>query len=169
MLNPEKNWELKLMLMLLFQINDQRYAIASQQIVEVIPLVNLTKMTHTPDYFAGVFNYRGRIIPVIDLCQLISNQSCEEHLSTRIILVNYWGMDDTGKSTPHIMGLMAQRVIETLQTSAIDLVDVDIQIDKPPYLGKMILDDQGMIQCLHVEYLLSEVQQAYLLEDVHSE
>ncbi|MFM6003825.1 MAG: chemotaxis protein CheW [Sphaerospermopsis kisseleviana] len=77
------------MLMLLFQVNNQRYAIASQHIVEVIPLVNLTKLPHTPEYFAGVFKYRGRIIPVIDLCQLMSNQSCKEHLSTRIILINH--------------------------------------------------------------------------------
>jgi chemotaxis-related protein WspB len=157
------------MLMLLFQINHQRYAIPSQKIVEVIPLVNLTKLTHTPEYFAGVFNYRGRIIPVIDLCQLINHQSCSEHLSTRIILVNHWDMDATAESTPHIMGLIAPRVIETSQVSDIDLIDVDIQIDKPPYLGKMIVDEQGIIQCLHVEYLLSEVQEAYLIEDVNSD
>ncbi|MBC5796774.1 MAG: chemotaxis protein CheW [Sphaerospermopsis sp.] len=156
------------MLMLLFQVNNQRYAIASQHIVEVIPLVNLTKLPHTPEYFAGVFKYRGRIIPVIDLCQLMSNQSCKEHLSTRIILINHWDRDATEDSAPHIMGLMAQRVIETLQKSDVDFVDVDLQIDKPPYLGKMIVDEQGLIQCLHVEYLLSEVQQAYLVAEIHS-
>ncbi|WP_413174255.1 chemotaxis protein CheW [Anabaena azotica] len=157
------------MLMLLFHINNERYAIASQQIVEVIPLVNLTRLPHTPEYFAGVFNYRGRIIPVIDLSQLMTGQRCSEHLSTRIILVNHWGRDATQETVPQIMGLMAQRVVETLQKSDIDLIDVDIQIDKPPYLGKMIVDEQGMIQCLHVEYLLSEVQQAYLVAEVHSE
>lgn len=156
------------MLMLLFQVNNQRYAIASQHIVEVIPLVNLTKLPHTPEYFASVFKYRGRIIPVIDLCQLMSNQSCKEHLSTRIILINHWDRDATEDSAPHIMGLMAQRVIETLQKSDVDFVDVDLQIDKPPYLGKMIVDEQGLIQCLHVEYLLSEVQQAYLVAEIHS-
>ncbi|MTJ10483.1 chemotaxis protein CheW [Anabaena sp. UHCC 0204] len=154
------------MLMLLFQINNERYAIASQQVVEVIPLVSLTTLPHTPEYFAGVFNYRGRIIPVIDLSQLMSGKRCCEHLSTRIILVNHWGRDTTHENLPQIMGLMAERVIETLQKSDVDLVDVDIQIDKPPYLGKMIVDEHGMIQCLHVEYLLSEVQQAYLLESV---
>ncbi|MBK1987938.1 chemotaxis protein CheW [Sphaerospermopsis aphanizomenoides BCCUSP55] len=157
------------MLMLLFHINNQRYAIPSQQVVEVIPLVNLTTLPHTPEYFAGVFNYRGRIIPVIDLCQLISNKSCADHLSTRIILVNHWGRDATQETVPQIMGLKAQRVVETLQKSDIDLVDVDIQIDKPPYLGKMIIDEQGMIQCVHIEYLLSEVQQAYLVAEVHRE
>lgn len=157
------------MLMLLFQINNQRYAIPSKKIVEVIPLVNLTKLTHTPEYFAGVFNYRGRIIPVIDMCQLISHQICSEHLSTRIILVNHWDRNAIAESTPHIMGLIAPKVIETSQVSDVDLIDVDIQIDKPPYLGKMIVDEQGIIQCLHVEYLLSEVQEAYLIEDVNSD
>lgn len=156
------------MLMLLFQINNQRYAIPSQQVVEVISLVNLTKLPHTPEYFAGVFNYRGRIIPVIDLSQLMSDKSCCQHLSTRIILVNHWGRDTTQQSTPQIMGLIAERVVETLQISNKDLVDVDIQIDKPPYLGNMIIDDHGMVECLHVECLLSEIEPDYLLAEVQN-
>lgn len=156
------------MLMLLFQIHDQRYAIPSQQVVEVISLVNLTKLPHTPEYFAGVFNYRGIIIPVIDLSQLMSSKYCCQHLSTRIILVNHWGKNNRQQSTPQIMGLIAERVVETLQISDKDLVDVDIQIDKPPYLGNMIIDDQGMIECLHVEYLLSEIEPDYLLAEVQN-
>ncbi|MBD2448284.1 purine-binding chemotaxis protein CheW [Nostoc sp. FACHB-152] len=148
------------MLLLLFYINNQRYALASQQVIEVLPLVSLNILPHAPDYFAGVFNYRGQVVPVLDLCQLMSGKPCSQHLSSRIILVNYWG-GDVAKSS--VVGLMAERVVETLHKSNTELVDTNVQIGAAPYLGKMILDEQGMIQCLRIEYLLSESEQVYLL------
>jgi chemotaxis-related protein WspB len=156
------------MLMLLFCIDNERYALASEQIVEVVPLVNLKTLPHKPDYFAGVFNYRGQIVPVIDLCQLLHGKHSRDYLSTRIVLVNYQGnrSDSAWKpETPYILGLMAERVVETLHKSDLDLVDVNLQIGTAPYLGKMIVDDQGMIQCLRIEGLLAESEQVYLLPE----
>jgi chemotaxis-related protein WspB len=147
------------MLMLLLYINNQRYALASQQVIEVLPLVTLTTLPHTPEYFAGVFNYRGQVVPVLDLCQLMHGKSCSQNLSSRIILVNYEG----DVTTSSVVGLMAERVVETLHKSDLKLVDANVQIGAAPYLGKMILDEQGMIQCLQIEYLLSECQQVFLL------
>ncbi|WP_017740393.1 chemotaxis protein CheW [Scytonema hofmannii] len=63
------------MLFLLLTIDNQLYAIASQQVVEVLPLVILKTLPHTPKYVAGVFNYRGRIVSVLDLCQLMRDRS----------------------------------------------------------------------------------------------
>ncbi|HEY9801596.1 MAG TPA: chemotaxis protein CheW [Leptolyngbyaceae cyanobacterium] len=148
------------MLMLLFYINNQRYALASQQVVEVLPLVSLNSLPHAPEYFSGVFNYRGQVIPVLDLCQLMHGKPCSQYLSSRIILVNYWGGETANSS---IVGLMTERVVETLHKSDSQLVDANVQIGAAPYLGKIILDEQGMIQCLRIEYLLSECEQVFLL------
>lgn len=146
------------MLMLFFSVGDERYAIESREIVEIIPLVLLKTFPQKPEHIAGVFNYRGCIVPVIDLCQLMQGKPCSDNLSTRIILVNYCG---------HILGLMAEQVVETLHKSESEFVDSHIQIDAAPYLGKMILDDKGMIQCIRIEYLLSEVEQVHLLPQSH--
>jgi chemotaxis-related protein WspB len=148
------------MLMLLFYINNQRYALASQQVVEILPLVTLNTLPHAPEYFAGVFNYRGQVVPVLDLCQLMRGKPCSQHLSSRIILVNYGGGDTTKSS---VVGLMAERVVETLHKLELQLVDTNVQIGAAPYLGKMILDEEGMIQCLQIEYLLSECEKVFLL------
>lgn len=147
--------------MLLFSIGNERYAIASREVVEVIPLVLLKTLPHKPAQIAGVFNYRGRITPVIDLSQLMRGKPCGNNLSTRIILVNYYGHNHT----KHILGLMAEQVVETLHKSENEFVDSNIRIDAAPYLGKMILDDQGMIQCIRIEYLLSEAEQINLFPE----
>lgn len=153
------------MLMLLLNIGNERYAIESRQVVEVIPLVLLKTLPHQPECIAGIFNYRGRIVPVIDLCQLMRGKPSREYLSTRIVLVNYWGSNNIELKAPYILGLMTEQVVETLHKSESEFVDPNIQIDTAPYLGKMIVDEQGMIQCLRVEYLFSEAQQVNLLPE----
>ncbi|MEH2413408.1 chemotaxis protein CheW [Nostoc sp.] len=153
------------MLMLLLNIGNERYAIESRQVVEVIPLVLLKTLPHQPEYIAGVFNYRGRIVSVIDLCQLMRGKPSCEYLSTRIVLVNYWGSNNPELKAPYILGLMTEQVVETLHKSESEFVNPNIQIDRAPYLGKMIVDEQGMIQCLRVEYLFSEAQQLNLLPE----
>ncbi|GAC1449002.1 MAG: chemotaxis protein CheW [Chamaesiphon sp.] len=147
------------MLMLLFYIGDERYALEIEHVVEVFPMVALKKLHHAPDYIAGLFNYRGRIVPAIDLCTLIHGNPCRYYLSTRIILINYLDSDQT----EHLWGLIAERVTETLNKSETDFIDPGITVDGFPYLGKIITDEQGMIQFVRVENLLSSSQQAYLL------
>ncbi|MDF5706178.1 MAG: chemotaxis protein CheW [Nostoc sp. S4] len=147
--------------MLLFNVGNERYAIASQEVVEVVPLVLLKSLPHKPEYIAGVFNYRGRITPVIDLCQLMGGEPCSHNLSTRIILVNHCGSNNI----KYILGLIAQQVVETLHKSESEFVDSNIQIDAAPYLGKIILDDKGMIQCIRIKYLLSEAEQVNILPE----
>ncbi|MBD2299658.1 purine-binding chemotaxis protein CheW [Nostoc sp. FACHB-190] len=149
------------MLMLLFKVGNERYAIASQEVVEVIPLVILKNLPHTPKYLAGVFNYRGFVVPVVDLCQLMQGKSCGDNLSTRIILVNYCQHNHT----QHILGLMAEQVVETLHKSQTEFIDAHIQIDTAPYLGKMIVDERGMIYCLDIQSLLSETEQINFLSE----
>lgn len=148
------------MLMLLFYVGDDLYALDSSHVVEIIPRVSLRKIHHAPKYVAGLFNYRGAIVPVIDLCYLIQDKPSRSYLSTRIIMVNYFVKDNTKLS----LGLMAERVTETLNKPATKLVDAEMQLDEDhPYLGEIIMDDKGMIQRIRLEHLLSDSQHKYLL------
>lgn len=146
------------MLMLLFHAGDNLYALDSSQVVEVIPMVVLRKIYHVPDYVAGFFNYRGTIVPVIDLCHLIQGTTCRPRFSTRIIMVNYTAKD----GGQHRLGLMAERVTETLKRPDIDPKNA-LTVNDVPYLGEMFMDDLGMIQLIHWEHLMTEVQRASLL------
>ncbi len=146
------------MLMLLFHAGDNLYALDSSQVVEVIPMVVLRKIHHVPDYVAGVFNYRGTIVPVIDLCHLIQGTACRSRFSTRIIMVNYTAKDGGHRR----LGLMAERVTETLNRPDLDPKNAS-KVNDVPYLGEIFMDELGMIQRIHWEHLITEVQHASLL------
>ncbi len=166
------------MLMLLFYIKNDRYALESQRVVEVVPKVVLKTLHHAPDYIAGVFNYRNRLVPVIDLCRLIQGTPCRPLFSSRIILVSYQSYNDnslTGDryhtqtqeanaSQPsHILGLMAERVTDTFRKQETEVFVTGIKVDTAPYLGEMINDAQGMIQCLQLDNILPERERTFLL------
>ena len=110
--------------------------------VEVIPRVSYREVHHVPEYVAGVFNYRGSIVPVIDLCRLIRGAPSKGYLSTRVMMVSYARPDGTLR----YIGLMAERVIETLNRAETEFRDADIQAHEAPYLGGIITDKKGMIQ-----------------------
>ena len=58
------------MLFLLFQLGSDRYAIDALRVVEVLPCVQVKQIPHAPAGIAGVINYRGAPVPVLDLCLL---------------------------------------------------------------------------------------------------
>ena len=147
------------MLMLLFYVSKDLYALESSRVVEVIPRVALRKVHHVPEYVAGLFNYRGKIVPVIDLCHLIRSTSSRLCLSTRIIMVSYPNQHDRQQ----YLGLIAEKITETLNKPETAFVDSGIRVKEAPYLGGMLMDEKGIIQRIHLEQLFADVQNTYLL------
>ena len=147
------------MLMLLFYVENDLYALDTSHVIEIIPRVILRKAHNLPDHFAGLFSYRGVIVPVIDLSHLIQGKPSRSYLSTRIIMVNYIGKDNTKR----FLGLMAERATETLNKPDSELLETGHRLEEASYLGEMIIDEQRMIQRIRLEYLLSDFQHKYLL------
>lgn len=152
------------MLLLLFHLGDEQYAIDSQQVVEIIPQILLRKLYQAPKYVAGVFNYRGKIVPALDLCYLIGGYPCRQRLSTRIIMVNYPMPDG---STCHL-GLVAERVTDTVYKPEHEWIRSEVVSESNTYLGEMIPAEEGMIQRLRLDKLLSDSQRTWLLPENRS-
>jgi chemotaxis-related protein WspB len=146
------------MLMLLFQIDDNRYAIEASRVIEVIPMVKLKKLYHVPQAIAGVFNYQGEIIPVLDLCHLIKGVESRPALSTRIILINHHFVDNSTS----LLGLMAEKITETIEYQAEQWLNSGIKIADAPYLEKMLIDANDIVQRIQVNQLLSQQEQENL-------
>jgi chemotaxis-related protein WspB len=140
------------MLFLLFQIGNERYALEAGRVVEVLPMLALKQLPQSPDAFAGIFNYHGRPVPVLDLCRLTIGQPAAERLSTRIILIN----SPDGRGSQRLLGLIAEHATEMLRRNPRDFVDPGFTTKDAPYLGPVLLDPKGTIQWIHEQHLLSE-------------
>ena len=139
------------MLFLLFHLGKDRYALDASRVVEVVPLLALKKIPQAPRGVAGIFNYRGQPVPAVDLGELTLGQPARPRLSTRIILVHY--PDDTGQN--RLLGLIAEQAAEIIRKEPKDFVAVGVQMRAAPYLGPVAMDNQGVIQWVHEQRLLS--------------
>jgi chemotaxis-related protein WspB len=140
------------MLYLLFQLGRDRYALEASRVVEVTPLLALKPLPQAPKGVAGIFNYRGRPVPAVDLSALTLGQPASEQLSTRIIIVNY---PDAG-GTNHLLGLIAEHATGMVRKDAEAFVDPGVKIAAAPYLGPILMDATGAIQLVHEQRLLPE-------------
>ncbi len=146
------------MLMLLFHLGNSRYAIPVTEVVEVTPRVALETIARAPDYVAGLFNYRGRHVPVIDLCQVVQKRSCQDLFTTRIILVDFY----TAAGPKRTLGLLAERVTDTIECDPAAFTSTGLNIADAPYLGQAARHNADLIQQIRVADLLPHNVQAQL-------
>jgi chemotaxis-related protein WspB len=140
------------MLFLLFQLGNERYALEAGRVVEVVPLLALKQLPQAPKGVAGIFNYRGRPVPAVDLGELTLDQPAREHFSTRIIIVHY----PDGRGTDHLLGLIAEHATEMLRREPHDFSEPGVRLDAAPYLGPVLMDGNRAIQRIYEHRLLPE-------------
>jgi chemotaxis-related protein WspB len=145
----------------MFQLGKERYALEASRVVEVAPLLALKRLPQAPKGVAGIFNYRGRPVPALDLSELALGVPSSERLSTRIIVVNY----QTANGSSHLLGLIAEHATEMLRKDPKEFVEPGLKIDAAPYLGPVLIDSRGAIQWLDTQRLLSESTRSLLFSD----
>lgn len=121
------------MLLLLFHIKNDCYAISTTFIREVIPYLTLKPVQSSYDSAIGTVNYRGTKLPVIDLCMLLNKQPCTHFLSSRIMVAQH-----TTDSTTRLIGLLAEQVTETVKIPASLLPD-QANLQEPHYIKEGVL------------------------------
>jgi chemotaxis-related protein WspB len=135
------------MLMLLFQAGTRRYALDSQFIVEVLPMASLYPAMGSHSAIAGLLNYHGQLVSVIDLGQLIHAIPSQPNYGTRIIIMRGEAAQIPGFETAPWIGLLADRVVDTRQVTPAMIAPVGIGDSQAPYLGAAIVQDQTLIRC----------------------
>lgn len=153
------------MLALLFSIGDDRYGLPVAAVVEVTPVLRLKRMPGVPEYVAGLCNFRGEAIPVLDVSALTRGVPCRAALSTRMIVVDY-PLEQGGTK---LLGLLAERATETAAISEGDLRPAGVQVDEAPYLGKVAIASGEMVQLVEVGQLLTPEAAALLFREEQAE
>jgi chemotaxis-related protein WspB len=139
------------MLALIFQAGRDRVAVDVRRVREVVPRVRLSAVNGGPLWMAGVFVYRGRVVPVVDLHRLIGAGECPPHLSSRIVLMP-WPLD----VPESLVGLLATQVAEIREVRAGLVQPMPSEAGRPG-LGPALPDGAGVLRILDPDWLLSQV------------
>ncbi|AQH00636.1 chemotaxis protein CheW [Burkholderia sp. KK1] len=150
------------MLFVQFTLGSDRYLLDSAQIERMLPLAPLKTLPGAPAWVAGVLDYEGASVPVIDLAALALARASHERLSTRLALVTYPRRDEHGATTPHRLGLLLEQATRTVTFDAASFIDAGIDTPHARYLGPLTRDEAGLLQWVRIEHLLPDDVQALL-------
>ncbi|MBP7865215.1 MAG: chemotaxis protein CheW [Acidobacteria bacterium] len=140
------------MLLLVFQAGPRRFGMEAARLIEVVPAIRLYQPPQAPAWVAGVMDYRGATVPVVDLTALYEGVPSPPLLSTRIMLVHY----ETPAGGPRTLGLLAEKVTETLALDSAAFSPAGVELPGTPSLGELSFDEAGTLQMIRPERILSD-------------
>ena len=108
---------------LTFALGKEEYGIGILKVREIIGLMEITAVPHTPRYIKGVINLRGSVIPVLDLRTKFDMEGQDYTDRTCIIVVEV-----QGESGTVMVGMIVDSVSEVLNIA-------ESEIEPPPTFG----------------------------------
>ena len=106
-----------------FWLDDQLYAFSIVNVVEVTERPKITVIPQCVEYIKGVFNFRGEILPAIDVmskCHLVRIHDPKDDDSSVIVL-------ETNKEDPDlhlIAGAIVEKVSDVINIKPIDITPI---------------------------------------------
>ncbi|WP_319777725.1 chemotaxis protein CheW [Maridesulfovibrio sp.] len=144
------------MLVLTFRIGEYVYGLEARSVAEVVPPAVCKELPRSPDYVTGLFNYRGKVTPVVDLSMLAMDIPCASRMSTRIVILDIADLDGREDREEHFLGLLAENITATLKVADSDFEDPGLEIPDAPWLGRVARVNGCMLQLLKPQKLLTD-------------
>lgn len=71
-----------------FRVRDQRYALSTALVRELVEVASVTPVPRTPSSFLGLFNLRGEPIPLVDMALLLDLEAAHPAAKMHVIIVS---------------------------------------------------------------------------------
>lgn len=135
------------MLHLIFRLDGDAYALEAARIVEILPLVETLRAPSASAGGAGAINYRGVIVPVLDLAVMTLGRPSQRRLSTRIVLARC-------AQSGELVGLIAENATQIQRIEPGEFRSSGRADQGASYLGPIALNPRGPIQRIELDHLL---------------
>jgi purine-binding chemotaxis protein CheW len=89
-----------------FSLGAEHYGIDIAGVQEIMRVPVITRVPEAPSFVEGVFNFRGRVVPVVDLRQRFGLEDGTQSKASRVVVT------DVGSAT---IGIMVDQVSEILR------------------------------------------------------
>ncbi len=136
---------------LIFEVADQRYGLPVAEVIQIIEMVAITPLPAAPEIVAGVIDFHGRVIPVVEVRRRLGKQGPAYTLRTPIIIAQING---------RTVGLIVDKVsgVVELQPGQIELSEKIFTAETAPpvqSLGGVARMSDGLLLILDLAAFLS--------------
>ncbi|HQD18904.1 MAG TPA: chemotaxis protein CheW [Bacillota bacterium] len=146
----------------IFELAGEHYAVDVSPVEEILRMAEITEVPHAPSFVEGIMNFRGNVMPVIDLRRRLGLPTSEHTKNTRIMAVSL----NSGT-----VGMIVDAVSEVAEIPP-EIVEppspiiLDVDTDFLTGIAKMGSDDQEgkLVVILDLVKVLSDKSQKELAE-----
>jgi purine-binding chemotaxis protein CheW len=133
------------------RIGTEQFAISVFKVLEIIRFDKITRVPDSSLFVLGVINFRGSIVPVIDMHRRFKIESKRER-DKMVVIVD---LQNNGKNV--LMGLLVDQVTNVIEfeyTSIKSVPDLGIKYN-PEFLDGFIEHEERFIMVLNIDRVLS--------------
>ncbi len=139
--------------MVLFGLDDQRYALRLSAVEQIVRMVEITSLPHAPGIISGIINIRGRVVPVFDIRQRFHLPEREIGLSDHLLVA---------RAAQRTVALVVDKVLGVTARSAGEMTSTDRIFSGLAYIeGVMKLED-GLVFIHDLDTFLSADEKAMM-------
>jgi len=118
-----------------------RFALLMADVAEVGRVPPVTRVPGLPAWVSGVANWRGRILPMLDVRRLLGAQTGDACPSERLLVVNRGGLS---------AGLVVDEVLTTMPVATADIEPYPETLPAADLLAGQVVRDGGPVAVLDV-------------------
>ncbi|MEW6698199.1 MAG: chemotaxis protein CheW [Bacillota bacterium] len=131
--------------LVVFQLNDQQYALPINETQEIIRMAEVTRLPNTNYYVEGIINLRGTILPVISLNRRLGLPETEQNEDTRIIVVENKG---------NKVGMIVDSVLEVGRFTESEVEPPNMIGDNVDFLRGVVKKDDQLWLLINLDTVL---------------
>ena len=133
-----------------FNLDKEEFGIDIMNVKEIIPYQESIQIPNSPDFIEGVINYRGNVIPIINLRKRFKLEADDVTKDTRIIVISLEEKE---------IGFIVDEASQTLRLNEEQIdptPDVISDIDRRYIIGVGKVDESRLVILLDLEKILSD-------------
>jgi purine-binding chemotaxis protein CheW len=139
--------------LLLFTIDENRYGIVADAVVEIVRAVAITPLPNAPAVIAGVIDVRGVVMPVFDVRRRFGLAAREVELSDHFVVV---------RAKRRSAVLHVDRVLDLADVDDDALSSLAGQVPSSPYVAGVVTLADGLAVIHDVDTFLSRAEEESL-------
>ncbi len=149
---------------MLFRLGEERFGLPIDKVVEIVQVPHITPMPNAPPFLQGFFNLRGRIMPALNLHNVLAVPPLPEETATQpcVFIVELTEHGQTAR-----LGLLVDGVDDILEAYESDIAPAEElagAVRGVDYLQGIARVEDEVHLLLSVERLLTTAQQAQLAQ-----